>query len=205
MAKKKVHASRKAAGRTSAKKHAKPGAKKRAAAKAQARGKPAASAIGKRAIVENVRWVHATMDKLIDTYPADKALYQVAGTDNHLMWTIGHLATSYSWFASLLDGRSAALPAEYNALFGYQSKPTGNAAVYPSLEEVKSQYRVAYARFSEAMESLSAEDLARPPATESHGFAATRLDVLIRTAWHDGWHSGQLSSLRRALGLPPMM
>ena len=55
------------------------------------------------------------------------------------------------------------------------------------------------------MTGLRPADMLKATVTDSHGFAKTRMDVLIRAAWHEGWHSGQLGSLRRALGLPTIM
>jgi len=39
----------------------------------------------------------------------------------------------------------------------------------------------------------------------SGGFFDDILDGLKITAWHEGWHAGQLSSLRRAIGLDPAL
>jgi hypothetical protein len=44
-----------------------------------------------------------------------------------------------------------------------------------------------------------------PCVGDSHGLASNRIEVIDRNAWHEGWHSGQLSSLRKALGLPGIM
>ena len=35
------------------------------------------------------------------------------------------------------------------------------------------------------------------------GFAKSPAEAIGRMAWHEGWHAGQLSLLRRALGLAP--
>lgn len=49
------------------------------------------------------------------------------------------------------------------------------------------------------------EEMARPAAGEPNRLAKDRLDAAHRTAWHIGWHTGQVSSLRRALGMPGVL
>jgi hypothetical protein len=195
MAKKKVHAARKAAGKTSKKKKVSKSARAKAAT-----GSPA-----KAVAAANLKWVHDLLDKLVATFPEDKATFQTAGTDNHLMWTLGHLAVTYSWLASLVDGKAFTLPESYNALFGYQSKPTGDASTYPPIAEVKKNCAAAFGRLTDAIAKISGADLEKPTASDSFGFAKTRHEAILRAAWHDGCHSGQISSLRRALGLPSVM
>ncbi len=155
-------------------------------------------------------WIHAFTNKMIDTWPADKATFQSAPTDNHLLWTVGHLATTYTWLTGLLTGTMGTgdggpLPASYNDLFGYKSAPKPGAADYPPLAEVRRHMDAAYGQFVAALRGLTEADLAKPCAMDAMGFASTRLDAVLKGCWHDGWHQGQLSTLRRALGLPGVM
>ncbi len=201
MAKKKVHAPRKDAAKAAKKKTRKGAGRARPKAAVRA-SSPAAV---KAAAVANFAWVHQMLDGLLDSVPSDKLTFQPAPTDNHALWTIGHLATAYSWFASLIDGKHATLPDTYNALFGYKSVPVGDASIYPHVAEIKRHYTAAYKRLTDAIAALKPTDMNKPTVAESHGFASSRLDAIHKAAWHDGWHSGQISSIRRALSLPPMM
>lgn len=200
MAKKKVHASRKAAGKSIKKKRVKSPVKTRKTGRSATVGPSPA-----RLALDNLVWTHATTDKLIDATPSEHALHQAGGADNHLLWTIGHLAVTYSWFATLLDGKAAELPKNYYELFGYGSKPVGDSGIYPPLTEVRKNYAVAYRRFLGAADGLAPADFDKPTVADSHGFAKNRLEVILRAAWHDGWHSGQLSAIRRSLNLPSIM
>ncbi len=197
MAKKKVHVSRKAAGKPGKKKNVNTPARKRASAGSASRAKPAA--------VAHLAWTHAMFEKVLDGFPEDKAAFQPSPTDNHLAWTLGHMATAYAWFATLLGAKMMPLPEIYTALFGPGAKPTPDPAAYPPLAELRANFKSAFARFTEAVKKQSPADLNKPPAAESHGFGKTRQEVILLTAWHDGWHAGQVSSLRRALGLPTVM
>jgi hypothetical protein len=37
------------------------------------------------------------------------------------------------------------------------------------------------------------------------GWLANKMQAVDRNAWHVGWHLGQLSNLRRELGMAPLM
>lgn len=159
----------------------------------------------KAAALELLHWVHGTTEAMVHSFPEEKAVFQTSPTDNHLLWNIGHLATAYSWFASLIDGRKAELPGQYDQLFGYKSQPVADTRVYPPLDEVKANYASAYQRLIDAAAAMKDDEVYASTKEESHGFAASRVEVVYKAAWHDGWHSGQISSLRRGLGLQPIM
>jgi hypothetical protein len=167
--------------------------------------RPTAAAVRTKGAVPHavalLRWVHETFDNLVRDFPKDRATFQASPTDNHLLWTLGHLATSYSWFASLIDGQAAKLPENYQGTFGYQSKPSGNPADYPPFEEVKAACDSAFSRLIQAAEALTETSALLPCMGDPYGWAKDRLDVVAKAAWHEGWHSGQVSALRRALGI----
>lgn len=142
---------------------------------------------------------------LLKDVPADKLTHQPSPTDNHFVWTFGHLATTYSWLQSLVDGTMHPLPDSYNGLFGMGSKPTSDAKAYPSFAEVKKHNDEAYAALVAAVKKQSDNELLRPTAAESHGFASDRLDAVAKGAWHEGWHAGQLANVRKALGIKNLM
>ena len=152
-----------------------------------------------------VNWAHGTTAALLSDWPEDKLTFQPSPHDNHALWTIGHLATTYQWLASLLDGVWTPLPENYNALFGMGSKPVPDAAAYPPAAEVRANFDRMYQRFADLAARIRPADAAKPTVGNSHGFCRDRADVLDKAAWHEGWHSGQLSALRRALGLKGIM
>lgn len=180
---------------------------RRSASKKKAVGKPRASAglSAKARAIGAIKWTHQIMDALIADVPENMLTFQPAGCDNHVLWTLGHLATVYTWFAGLIDGQGSKLPDNYQQLFGYKSIPVADRGAYPSLADVRGQQQAAYDRLISAIENLKDADLAQPTATDSHGLAADKLDVVYRVIWHDGWHQGQISTIRRALGLKSIM
>lgn len=177
-------------------------AKKKAARRGGTAGGPSselAQALGLLA------WSHETTGMLCAGFSEEKLTFRTGPSENHLLWTIGHLATFYSWAASLIDGKRADLPTEYDSLFGYKSTPVDEAKAYPSSVSVRQMHDRAYARLLEAAQGIKADQLHLPLGPEAHGWASSRLDVLHKAVWHEGWHQGQISSLRRALGLPGVM
>ncbi len=156
-----------------------------------------------RRAVEMLEWTHALTARLVSGFPPDKLTYQSHPTENHLLWQVGHLATGYSWFASMLDGGSGSLGESFDKLFGYQSKPVPDAAEYPPLSDVQRVQDEQYARLLAAAKKVKDSDAAG--TMESGGFAKNKIDLIGKVSWHEGWHQGQISSLRRALGLPSVM
>lgn len=154
--------------------------------------------------LDAISFAASMVSEMSKDWPADKLCAQPTGTDNHLLWTHGHLATSYAWFAEQV-GAKVTLPESYNTLFGYGSKPTGDPAAYPPISEVRQHQGAALNALLQAAKKLSAGELTGAPSEKPSTFAKDRLAYLERCAWHDGWHTGQLSALRRSLGLPGVM
>jgi hypothetical protein len=156
-----------------------------------------------------LQFSHAIVVKFASDIPADKALVlygkNAENPDGHALWQIGHLANTAAWFAGLLDGGNSQfkLPEGYDKLFGMGSKPTSNAADYPSFDEVRAVLDAQYSRLLKAGSVLKDEELELPTLGDSGGFCPDRLSVLERAVFHNGWHVGQLSSCRKAIGLKP--
>ncbi|MBL9140470.1 MAG: DinB family protein [Phycisphaerae bacterium] len=154
--------------------------------------------------VEFLKFAHG-MVVSATTWPDDKVTAQAAGQPNHCLWTLGHLATTYDWGAGLLDGKPSALPESYNKLFGMGSVPSPDPKAYPSLAEVRSHFDRTFERLAAAATALTAAQGAESLKEATQGFASTKLDMVHKLAWHDGWHLGQLATLRKFLGLPGLL
>ncbi len=159
----------------------------------------------KQRAIANLRFVREITNKLIKDFPETKATFQASPTDNHLAWTLGHMAMTNAWFVGLATGKKADLPEGYEALFGYKSTPKADAGLYPPLAELKRHDAAQFEALIESIEKHGDDDLAKVCAGDSGGFAKDFHEIADRAAWHEGWHAGQVSSLRRALGLPSVM
>jgi len=185
------------AARKPAKKAAKPGGKKPARATAKA-----STAMRDRAAAM-FGWAHGITAKYAEPFNADNATRQPLPTSNHALWSLGHLAISNEWFASLIDGKPAGVTDAQDKLFGMGSSPNPSADAYPSFVEIKSMFDASATRMQAAVKGLSDEDLLAPCASDTGGFCTDKLDALLKAAWHEGWHLGQIAELRKAFGLIP--
>jgi hypothetical protein len=55
------------------------------------------------------------------------------------------------------------------------------------------------------LETLDEEDLAKPTPEGSPDFLPDYGSVFEAAIWHEGLHSGQVSMVRKALGMPSLM
>ncbi len=151
--------------------------------------------------IELLKFADGTLHMMMKNWPADKHCAIPFPHDQSLMWTVGHLATSADWFHWLMTGEPGVCPKDWEALFGMGSKPGHDPKMYPKFEDVMRAYQASVTRMTEALGHLTDEQMHQPVMGESHGMAKSRLDAAHRTAWHIGWHTGQLSTTRRGLGL----
>lgn len=192
------------------KKSAKPAKKtaKKAASKKTAKpaAKPAAKmgfdAVAARAhVLKTLDFASGINKKLVADWPEGKLAHQDTPCDNHPLWTIGHLGVSNHWFASLYDGKPA-VDAKLEATYGGKSKPSANASDYPSMAETMKLYDQGMARLKKAL-TTPKDPLTKPQ--QMADWVSDTIHAAQLAVWHEGWHGGQLSTLRRSLGLPGVM
>jgi hypothetical protein len=125
---------------------------------------------------------------------------------NHLQWIAGHLTNSRYRLAPPL-GLSSHFPyaESYN---DFTQPPPHNRTIdttikYPSLTEIKKSWNEFAAGFAEKISELSNEQLGtETPVTVPTG--KTLSDLLAFIASHESYHIGQMSIIRKYLGLPAM-
>lgn len=105
----------------------------------------------------------------------------------------------------MMSDHKSKMPENYNALFGYKSQPQGNVKAYPPFAEVKKNFQAAREALINAAKAASDKSLEQPLGEKGGGFATDGLDALLKGAWHEGWHAGQIAEVRKALGLKPSM
>lgn len=212
--------SKRAGARVSAKKSPRAGASKKAPSKKAASKGRGARAGASRGTAQGVaspsrqvanqaiaflRFAAASSDAQLGAVPDAHALAQLHGADNHVAWTLGHQALSRAWFALSISGTMPPIPESYHSLFGMKSKPSADPGMYPALDELRASYRASLDALLAAAEGLTDADLGKPAHGDSGGWLTTRLDAVLKAAWHEGWHGGQIATLRRGLGLPALM
>jgi DinB superfamily len=125
---------------------------------------------------------------------------------NHLQWIAGHLTNSRYHLAPGL-GIKASFPYE-DQYTDPSEPPPYNRAIsasvkYPSLTEIKKSWNELAATFTEKISGLSEEHLASAiPFPVPTG--KTFQDLLSFIASHESYHIGQMSIIRKSLGLSAM-
>lgn len=143
------------------------------------------------------------MLRLIRDIPPQRVCEQPGPCRNHVMWIVGHIACTDDFFLREFGGRPLALPEQWHKLFGGGSVPTADLARYPSFQEVRHAFRDQREALTRWLEGMSEVQLDRPVPEQWQPYAPTMRDVGHFAAWHEGYHAGQLSNLRRAFGLEP--
>jgi uncharacterized damage-inducible protein DinB len=154
-------------------------------------------------LVEALEWARQCTHDVLGGIPDEKATFQSAPSDNHVLWILGHIALSDEWILKMITGEQADVPAEWGTLFGYQSQVQADAGAYPPLPEVRDQFERSRQRLLDWLRA--ADDAQLDGALDDGGvdFAKSPREALQKEAWHEGWHAGQISTLRRAMGLSP--
>lgn len=143
---------------------------------------------------------------------------QTPDLPNHLAWILGHSALTMHRVAGMIDGGS--LPAAHfvagdgfkgsreHGVFdieavAYGSRPEERHDRFPRLERCVEIFNAAADRLSAAVATLSDEGLDR---SVRWGAADVPMRLLItRMVFHNGFHTGQIADLRRALGFKPAL
>ncbi len=140
--------------------------------------------------------------KLVQDIPPDKLTYQPASSTNHALWVLGHLACTDNYFLTSLAKLEPVIEESWNKLFGMGSEPTDDPQRYPSPDEVKAGLEKARTALAAWFQSMDEHQLLSPLPDEMSSFAPNFAALMCSIAWHEGFHAGQLSAVRRSLGLP---
>lgn len=193
---------KKSSKKTASKKSARPARKAAPRKSAKPASKKSFDAVAAREhVLKTLDFAAGITKKLVADWPEGKLAHQDTPCDNHPLWTIGHLGVSNHWFASIFDGRPA-VDAKLEATYGGKSKPSANAADYPSMADTMKLYNQGMARLKKALTSPK-DPLTKPK--QMADWVSDTIHAAQLAVWHEGWHGGQLSTLRRSLGLPGVM
>ena len=140
--------------------------------------------------------------KLIQDIPADKCCHQPVPGSNHAVWVLGHMACTDNYFLTSLGKKDSLIDERWSKLFGMGSEPMDNPKKYPPLDEIKAKADEARRALLGWFESMDEQQLLSPLSGELAAFAPNYAGLMCTLGWHEGLHAGQLSSMRRSLGLP---
>jgi len=162
--------------------------------------------------VHQLRFVRGGTMRMLEGFPAQKHTFLPEFTTgsggghvaNHALWFLGHMATTDDWFIQQMGAASELqLSAEWHELFGGGSKPVDDPSKYPPFETLMQAMQTQRERLTKWFASRSEKELAAETNEKWKNYAPTIADFAFFLAWHEGYHAGQLSVVRKQLGLGP--
>lgn len=142
--------------------------------------------------------------KLLESIPPDaRVLCPVKGA-NHATWIAGHIALTDNYFFKTVGGQPGALPESWESLFGMGSKCESSSDAYPAWDEIIAAMHERRTTLIDWFGAMSADELAEPLTDDLQEFAPNRAALMPAIAWHEGFHAGQLTAVRRSLGMESM-
>lgn len=145
---------------------------------------------------------------------------QAPGMPNHCAWTLGHLALYHHRTADRLlgsddpqplpetdflsaDGRGGTPQRVDTESVCFGSTPTDEPSIYPTFERLFDIHERAWSRLAKTVRNADAAAFDRTIRWGSASFPAELL--VTRMLMHLGTHTGQISDLRRGLGMPSVI
>jgi len=139
----------------------------------------------------------------LEDIPRDKVCHQLTAGGNHALWITAHIALTDDDMLSGVGGRKRRCPADWTKLFGMGSKPVGDLGAYPSYDEIKQALHERREELAAWFKSLSDAQASAPLPKDFEFFAPNQAALASSIAWHEGLHAGQLTMIRRDLGIAP--
>lgn len=146
-----------------------------------------------------------TFDQMLDTLPDDAWLTVPVDQANHALWITGHLAWADAHLLASLGGPADLVPADWLATFGWGSACTNEASVYPDADQVREKGHRARQAVRDFFLALPDEQALAPAPDVLKKMVRQLGGVPGFIAAHEMLHCGQLSVIRKQLGLPPVI
>ena len=142
--------------------------------------------------------------RLVADLTPEQMVLQPSGAVNHPAWTLGHLIMSANGLAMFL-GLESQVPEGWDRPFETGGIPSGDAADYPSKDELLTALAAQHERNTGAVLQADPAWFATPhPDEQRRRYFPTVGDLatFLMTS-HEASHLGQVSAWRRAAGIGP--
>jgi hypothetical protein len=142
---------------------------------------------------------------MVNDLTAEEFRHQPVPGANSPAWIVGHLAVTARRTAERPGATGLPeLTEEFIGKFSVTKKPAEAQPELAGKAELLSLLDTCVEKLIAALRALPAEALANPPANPSP-FATDYGEALLFGSLHFAMHSGQLSTIRRSLGKPPVV
>ena len=114
-----------------------------------------------------------------------------------LLWLAGHLVKSRYYLANLIG---ASDEYEWSNMFNGDGSPIKDPSDYPSIEEIKKAFEDISKKLMSGFKKLDDSGLDKKLKSNWPQGDDTHFGAISFMCWHEGWHIGQMSVLRKQLG-----
>jgi uncharacterized damage-inducible protein DinB len=144
--------------------------------------------------------------KLVADLTDDQLVLQPAPKVNHPAWVLGHLLQVDHAFLSLVSGQPQPdwIDDNWKAIYGQKSEPVTDKSKYKPKAFYVERLVAVREQIIAGLKAMKPADFQAPhpdPARRER-FPTVGHAVMLYGTWHEAYHSGQLSTWRRVLGLP---
>lgn len=179
---------------------------------------PTTSSPAASALAHTVRSSAPTLKQFLAGFDDHNRTTQAPGLPNHAAWILGHCAFTMGRLSERAGGPS--LPSDFflastggDGRRGSEtrfdadavavgSKPTDEPSLWPTLDVCIECFDEAIETLADTIAGASDDDLADSIAWGELEYPLR--DLVIRVSLHNAMHAGQLTDLRRALGMAPV-
>ena len=151
------------------------------------------------------RWFTSSILKSLE---GDDWFFQPNPECHHALWIVGHLGLADNHFASTFRPDADRKPNGWANLFWFGSELKDDRSCYPSIDDVRSFFDERREFLIDLIDDLTAEEIsaAAPPPDAMNPIAGAPNmgQLLIFASTHENLHAGQLTTIHRMLGNPPL-
>ena len=145
--------------------------------------------------------------KLMTDIPCERCAELPFDSAKHPGWVLGHLSIASGMIAAYLGGEEgiSGVPEDWMKSCAPGVPITADRGQFGTRDQLMSEMVRVHALAAERFGNVSDADLAKPfPNPDYRAFWPTLADgAFYLLAYHEGYHLGQLSSWRRAVGFGP--
>jgi uncharacterized damage-inducible protein DinB len=158
---------------------------------------------GSEAIASALGTSYALLKRLMDDMAPQDYLHRPVPKSNCAAWIIGHLTLSDRNVLKRLGAPLPELPEGFEQRFGKDER-SAQATEFGDVSRILPHFGEHRRRLIEAVKSTTAEQLATP-LDKPHPMFKTVGEMVMLMALHGALHAGQISTIRRSLGRPPVI
>jgi hypothetical protein len=129
------------------------------------------------------------------------------GDGNHALWALGHITAIEGHLRHIVAGEPDPVP-HWWPVFGTGTQPSDDASAYPPFEEVLAKYHQFRAYNIQLLDRIGEAGLDAVPPNVPPGFQDVMTSVgktFLLIALHNMVHYGQVTDVRRVVGLKPLL